>query len=300
MKKVLVLGSISTDFVSITDTRPNVGETVEGRDFFTTFGGKGANQAVAAARLEADVTMLGNVGDDSFADSLIKNLKDNNIETSYVEPVTHISSGAALITICDNDNSIVYVPGANGKVNANYVSRYEEIIKKFDIVVCQNEVPEDAIEKLIEIAHNNNIPSVMNPAPYRKLKDDLIEKITYLIPNESECKLLYPNLSIEEAIEKNPNKLIVTMGSDGVLFNDGKENIKISSYKVQALDTTGAGDTFIGSFATAISNGMDLNQAIDFANLSASHSVTKMGAQGGMPELKELKKDENFNSHWTI
>lgn len=300
MKKVLVLGSISTDFVAITDIRPNVGETIEGREFFTTFGGKGANQAVAAARLGAETLMLGNVGDDSFAGSLIKNLDSNGIDTSCVEPVTHMSSGAALITICDNDNSIVYVPGANANVDADYVSKFEGKIKEVDIVVCQNEVSESAVEKLVEIAHRNNVISVMNPAPYRELSKELIERVSFMIPNESECKLLFPNMSLEEAIEKYPNKLIVTLGSDGVIFNDGKENRKIKSYKVDAVDTTGAGDTFIGSFTFGLSNKMSIEDSIDFANLSASHSVTKMGAQGGMPSLEELKKDEKFKKHWNL
>lgn len=300
MNNILVLGSISTDFVAITNIRPDVGETVEGKEFFTTFGGKGANQAVAASRLGAKTLMLGKVGDDLFADSLIKNLDNNGIDTSCVEAVRHTSSGAALITICDNDNSIVYVPGANGNVNADYVTKFENEIKAADVVVCQNEVSESAVEKFVEIAHKNNVISVMNPAPYRKLSKELIDRVSFIVPNESECKLLFPNMSLEEAIEKYPNKLIVTLGSDGVIFNDGKKNKKIKSYKVAVVDTTGAGDTFIGSFSFAISNNMSIEDSIDFANLSASHSVAKMGAQGGMPSIDELRKDEKFKEHWNI
>ncbi len=300
MSKVLVLGSLSTDFVATTDIRPDVGETVQGNTFFTTFGGKGSNQAVAASRLGADVTMLGMVGSDSFADSILENLRVNKISIDCVESVTEESSGAAIITIADSDNSIIYVPGANAKVDADYVERYREKILECDIAVSQHEVSEEAVYKLIEICHNNNIPTVINPAPFRNVEGSVIEKITYLIPNESECKLLFPSKSIEDVVSEYPNKLLVTMGSEGVYFNDGKESKLISTYKVDAVDTTGAGDTFIGSFSVGISNGFDIEDAIKLANLSASQSVTKMGAQGGMPLLEDLKNNPNYDKKWSL
>lgn len=300
MSRILVLGSLSTDFVAITDRRPNVGETVQGNDFFTTFGGKGANQAVAASRLESEVTMLGRVGDDSFGREIVENLRRNGVFIDSVESVTGISSGAALITIADSDNSIVYVPGANGKVDGEYVDKYREEIKKCNIAVAQHEVPEDAIEALLNICVEENIPFVLNPAPYREVKSEILEKATYLLPNESECKLLYPNMTIEEAIEKYPNKLIVTMGSKGVLFNNGKENIEVPAFKVDAKDTTGAGDTFIGGFSTGLSKGLSIEDSITLGNLAASESVTKMGAQGGMPKLKDLKNNENYIKEWNL
>lgn len=300
MSKILVLGSLSTDFVATTDIRPDVGETVQGNSFFTTFGGKGSNQAVAASRLESKVVMLGKVGDDSFANSIVDNLSDNGVDVSCVESVTHTSSGAAVITISDSDNSIVYVPGANGCVDAEYVNKYKKEILSCDIAVAQHEVSEEAVEALANICEEGKIPFVLNPAPYRKVKESILEKATYLLPNENECKLLYPNLSIEEAVAKYPNKLLVTMGSQGVFFNDGEKSHLVPTFKVDAVDTTGAGDTFIGGFSTAISNGLSIEDSITLANLAASQSVTKMGAQGGMPKLKDLKNNKNYKSSWNL
>lgn len=300
MSKVLVLGSLSTDFVATTDIRPNVGETVQGNSFFTTFGGKGSNQAVAASRLGSDVLMLGKVGDDSFADSIIDNLKKNNVDVSCMESVTHTSSGAAIITISDSDNSIIYVPGANGCVDANYVNKYKKEILTCDIAVAQHEVSEESVEALANICEEGKIPFVLNPAPYRKVKASILEKASYLLPNESECKLLYPDMTIQQAVAKYPNKLLVTMGSQGVFFNDGEKSHLVPTFKVDAVDTTGAGDTFIGGFSTGISNGLSIEESIILANLSASQSVTKMGAQGGMPQLEELKNNKNYKASWNL
>lgn len=300
MSKILVLGSLSTDFVATTDIRPNVGETVQGNLFFTTFGGKGSNQAVAASRLGSDVLMLGKVGDDSFAESIVDNLKKNGVDVSSVESVTQTSSGAAVITISESDNSIVYVPGANACVDAAYVNKYKKEILSCDIAVAQHEVSEESIEALANICEEGNIPFILNPAPYRMVNSSVLEKATYLLPNESECKLLYPSMTVEEAVSKYPNKLLVTMGSQGVLFNDGEKNQLVPTFKVDAVDTTGAGDTFIGVFSTAISNGLSINESITLANLSASQSVTKMGAQGGMPRLEDLKNNKNYKSSWNL
>ena len=300
MSRILVLGSLSTDFAAITDIRPKVGETVQGNDFFTTFGGKGANQAVAAARLGSEVTMLGRVGDDTFGKEIIGNLVKNGVSVNCVETVTDVSSGAALITISDSDNSIVYVPGANGKVDGEYVDIYREEVKKCNIAVAQHEVPEEAVEALMDICEEEGIPFVLNPAPYREVKEEILKKASYLLPNESECRLLYPDMSIEEAVEKYPNKLIVTMGSKGVMFNNGEENVMVPAFKVEAKDTTGAGDTFIGGFSTGIANGLSIEDSITLGNLAAGQSVTKMGAQGGMPKLEELKNSENYRDEWNL
>lgn len=298
MSKILVLGSLSTDFVATTDIRPNVGETVQGNSFFTTFGGKGANQAVAASRLNQNVVMLGMVGDDNFGKEILSNLSNNGIDISCVESVNNTSSGAALITIADSDNSIIYVPGANGIVNADYVSKYSSAFENTDIAVAQNEVSEESIIKMLEICDAKGIKSIVNPAPFREMPEFIIEKASFLIPNESECKLMFPNLTVEEAVKLYPNKLIVTMGSKGVYFNNGNESILVPSFKVEAVDTTGAGDTFVAGFSVGISNGLSIEEAISFANLTASMSVTKMGAQGGMPTLKALKDNKNYNKNW--
>lgn len=298
MNKIVVLGSLSTDFVATTDIRPKVGETVEGNTFFTTFGGKGANQAVAAARLNADVTMLGLVGGDNFGREISDNLKNNGVNIECVKAVTDQSSGAALITIADSDNSIIYVPGANGIVDADYVLKNEDKIKGVDIAVAQHEVGDDAILALARICSKEGIPFVLNPAPFREVSEEIIKMASYIIPNETECELLFPGLSIEEVVAKYPNKMIVTMGSKGVYFNNGEESIMVDTFKVEAVDTTGAGDTFIGGFSTGIANNLSIEDAITLGNLAASQSVTKMGAQGGMPKLEELKMNPCFKEDW--
>ena len=300
MNKIIVLGSLSTDFVATTDIRPNVGETVQGNRFFTTFGGKGANQAVATARLGQKVAMLGMVGDDNFGKEILNNLKENNVDISCVETVTHTSSGAALITISEADNSIIYVPGANGVVNSDYVEKNSSIFSDAKIAVAQNEVSEDSVVKMVEICKKKGIISVINPAPFRDMPDYIIENADFLIPNESECKLMFPHLNIEDAVKLYPNKLIVTMGSKGVYFNDGEKSILVPCFKVEAVDTTGAGDTFVAGFSTGLANGLSIEESIKFASLTASMSVTKMGAQGGMPKLNELKANPNFDSNWNI
>lgn len=300
MSKILVLGSLSTDFVATTEIRPNVGETVQGQSFFTTFGGKGANQAVAIARLGSEVTMLGRVGDDSFGQPIVDNLKANGVNVSNVESVTDMSSGAALITIADSDNSIIYVPGANACVDAAYVRAHKDAILACDLAVTQHELSEEAVLALAEICKENNIPFILNPAPYRDLPAGLLDMVNYIIPNESECKLLFPNMTIEEALEANPNKLIVTMGSRGVMFNDGQTSHLVASFKVDVVDTTGAGDTFVGGFSTGIAKGLNLKNAIKLGNLAGGQSVTKMGAQGGMPHLADLKENSNYDKDWNL
>ena len=300
MSKITVIGSISTDFVVTADKRPEVGETITGNEFSTTFGGKGANQAVASARLGGDVYMAGTVGMDIFAKELIYNLSNNKIHTDYVEPVTHVPSGSAHITIVDGDNSIVYIPGANNAIDSARIEKLSDLIQSSDIVVIQNELPQAVVEKIVETCFAHHVKVIYNPAPARKVNQNLLEKATYLTPNESEFKLLFPELTISEGLAKYPNQLIVTMGSKGVYYHDGTSEKQISSYTVTPVDTTGAGDTFNGAFAVAITAGMDLESSIRFGNLAASLSIQKFGAQGGMPSLAEMKESEHYEKAWNI
>lgn len=300
MSKITVIGSISTDFVVTADKRPEVGETITGKAFNTTFGGKGANQAVASARLGGDVYMAGTVGTDIFATELLANLSTNNIHVDYVEPVTHVPSGSAHITIVDGDNSIVYIPGANNAIDTKRIERLSELIKTSTIVVVQNELPQEVVDQIIEMCYESNVKVVYNPAPARKVNQSVLEKATYLTPNESEFKLLFPELTISEGLAKYPNQLIITMGSKGVYYHDGTSEKQISSYTVTPVDTTGAGDTFNGAFAVALTAGLDLESSIRFGNLAASLSIKKFGAQGGMPSLIEMKESEHYEKTWHI
>lgn len=300
MSKIMVIGSISTDFVVLTDRRPQVGETVTGNDFQTTFGGKGANQAVASARLGGDVSMVGTVGTDVFGSQLIQNLADNGIVTDNVERVTEKPSGSAHITIADGDNSIVYIPGANNEITVARIEQLKETLLTAAIVIVQNELPQAVIDEIIIFCFENGIKTIYNPAPARVVAAEILEKATYFTPNESEFHQLFPDLTITEGLEKYPNQLILTMGSKGVYFNDGEKEVQIPSYKVVPVDTTGAGDTFNGAFAVALSKGMRVQSSIQFGNLAASLSIQKMGAQGGMPTLEAMKASEDYEKAWDI
>lgn len=300
MNKMMVIGSISTDFVVTTDKRPEVGETITGTGFETTFGGKGANQAVASARLGADVYMVGTVGSDIFGKELLLNLTTNKIHTDYVEPVTYEPSGSAHITIADGDNSIVYIPGANNEIDTSRIQSLKEAIQSAQMVVVQNELPQEVVDEIIELCFESNVKVIYNPAPAREVQQSILEKATYFTPNESEFHQLFPDMTISEGLAKYPNQLILTMGSKGVYYHDGESEKQIPSYKVQPVDTTGAGDTFNGAFAVAISSGMSMDESIRFGNLAASLSIQKFGAQGGMPSLAEMKESEHFEKTWNI
>lgn len=300
MSKITIIGSISTDFVVTADIRPEVGETITGNDFSTTFGGKGANQAVASARLGGDVYMAGTVGNDLFGKELVHNLTENNIHVDYVEPVTQVPSGSAHITIVDGDNCIVYVPGANNVIDTNRIEKLIALIQSSDIVVVQNELPQEVVEKIIEVCFAQNVKVIYNPAPARFVSQSILEKATYLTPNESEFKLLFPKMTLSEGLAHYPNQLIVTMGSKGVYYHDGTSEKHVSSYSVDPIDTTGAGDTFNGAFAVALTAGLDMDSSIRFGNLAASLSIQKFGAQGGMPTLAEMKESENYEKAWNI
>ena len=296
----MVIGSISTDFNVQTDRRPKVGETVKGQSFSTSFGGKGANQAVAAARLGANVHMVGTVGSDEFGHLLIDNLEANGISTTLVEQVNNVESGSAHIILADNDNSIIYIPGANNEFKEERLDKLKDEMKTAEYVIIQNEIPMPIISGLIEICDELSVKIIYNPAPAEEMDLDLIDKVTYFTPNENEFSLLFPELTLEEGLKTYPNKLIITLGSKGVAYSNGEEIIQIPSYKVKVKDTTGAGDTFNGALAYALSVDADLKTSIQFANLVAAISIQKDGAQGGMPTLEEVIRNEDFNPEWTI
>lgn len=301
MKKIAVVGSLSMDFVVETDEKPGKGETVFGKNFQTSFGGKGANQAVAAQRLGCEVKMFGCVGADSFGNEIISNLKKQNVNVDYVERVTHEASGSAHITLFQGDNSIIVVPSANNQMTPEKINaKMKNALLGSDIVMLQQEIPQDTIEAIIDFCFENKIMTILNPAPARLLSQAVIEKVTYLTPNEHECQLIFSDKKVSEVIEAYPNKLIVTLGSKGALFHDGKQEIMVKSFKVKPTDTTGAGDTFNGALAVGILKGFDLASSIRFANLAASLSVQKFGAQGGMPTVAEMKESDFFEEEWHV
>ncbi|WJM11055.1 ribokinase [Paenibacillus sp. PK1-4R] len=290
MAKICVIGSSSMDLVVTSSRRPGAGETVLGTSFKTVPGGKGANQAVAAARLGAEVAMIGRVGDDAFGKDILENFRANAVNTQNVKPVTHLESGTAHIILAEGDNSIVVVEAANREVTPAYVDEAAEVIRNADIVLIQQEIPEETVVHVSTLCAEFGTPLLLNPAPARTLPQEVIDNAAYITPNEHEAEILFQGMSPAQALRQYPNKLFITEGSKGVRYFDGTEEILVPTYKVEAVDTTGAGDTFNAAFAVALAEGKALQESIRFANRAASLSVTKFGAQGGMPTRDEVEE----------
>jgi ribokinase len=286
---ITVIGSINMDLVTSTQVMPKMGETVLGQSFHTIPGGKGANQAVAATRLGAKVTMIGCVGEDLFGKQLIDHLTDQGVFTDYVEPVTQSETGIASITLANGDNSIIVVSGANKCVSSQLIEKYEDVIAKSDLLLLQLEIPIEAVEKAVEIAKKYNVSVILNPAPIRPLSKKLLQQVDYLTPNEHEQEMLLDSCNWnEEELAMIKKKCIVTKGSKGVTFFENGEK-KIPSFKVDVVDTTGAGDSFNGALAIAICEGKSLSDACVFACAVGALAVTKFGAKSGMPTKSEVE-----------
>lgn len=286
MENIVVIGSSSIDLVVKTDVLPQAGETVMGNSFFTTTGGKGANQAVAAARLSNKVYMIGAVGDDENGKQIIENLEQNNVDTTFMDKIENETSGTAHITLFEDDNRIIVVPAANNHVTPEKVLPKLERFGAGDIILMQHEIPEHTIKEVTDYAVKQDMKVILNPAPYRNIDKEIIDKVTWITPNESESELLFEN-GVDEALKAYPRKLIVTKGAAGAMFyNDSQQLVK--GYKKKVVDTTGAGDTFNGALAVVLIENKPLEEAVDFANLAGSFSVTELGAQGAMPYRKEL------------
>ena len=296
---IAVIGSNMVDLISYIDKMPNEGETLEAPDFSLGCGGKGANQAVAAAKLGSKVMMVTKVGDDIFADNTIRNLESYGIDTEFTNKVPGSSSGVAPIFVDpDSKNRILIIKGANQYLLPADVDKAAERLKSCSLIVLQLEIALETVYRAIEFGNEHGIPVILNPAPAtKKLDFSYIGKCDFFIPNESELEILtdMPVSSIAE-IEAAANSLvnagvknvIVTMGSRGVMWVTNVSTHIIDSYKVDAVDTTGAGDAFIGCFAHTFIQGGDIVQSIKAANAFAALSVTKRGTQHSYPSMDEV------------
>lgn len=281
------------DLVTVTKKVPQQGETITGQTFSTFPGGKGANQAVAAARLGAEVYMLGKVGNDLFGKKLKELLIQEKVNVDFVDEATNIETGTATIIISDDDNSIIVVPGANKEVTPEWVVSHEEQIRESDILLLQLEIPLDSVIKATQIARKYKIPVILNPAPYQKLPTNLLKEVTYLTPNEHEFKQLLDEAANED-LDIIRAKSIITKGEEGVEFLLNNKKTTIEALKVDVVDTTGAGDTFNGALAVELSKKRDMKEAVLFAAVAGSLSVTKLGAQSGMPWLNDVNEIYKF------
>lgn len=300
MKNICVIGSLNMDLVVNVEKMPKAGQTLLGSNFKEVPGGKGANQAVAMARLNGKVTMIGKVGNDSFGETLVNSLKKDNVNTDYIQ-VEKGPSGVALITVDKNaQNSIVVAPGANYKLTKEDIDKNIDAIKNSDIVVVQLETPLETIKYALKKAKELGKYTILNPAPAVVLEDEIIENVDLLTPNETELEIISgKSISNEDdinecaqiMINKGVKELIVTLGSKGSLYINKETSMFKKAYKVEAIDTTAAGDSYTGALAVAISIGKDMEYAMDFASKVGALSVMKEGAQSSLPTLIEV---ENF------
>lgn len=294
--KLAVVGSINMDMTVTAERIPLKGETLMGDSIRYIPGGKGANQAVAMAKLGAWVEMFGCVGDDGNGEKMLKNFQELGVKTDHIQVLKDVPTGIAMITVGEMDNTIVVVPGANGKVDRAYIDSVKTELEGFDMVVLQHEIPLDTVHYVIEFCHEKGIKVVLNPAPAAEVPMDIIEKVTYVTPNEHEAVLIFGDEhETEDLLKKYPEKLVITQGSKGVstcLANG--EVLTVPARKAEVVDTTGAGDTLNGAFSVKIAEGEDMETALRFANTAASLSTEKFGAQTGMPTAREVEKELNL------
>lgn len=297
--KVVVVGSLNMDLVTRASRLPRAGETLVGESFTTVPGGKGANQAVAVARLGAEVAMVGCVGNDAYGAQLRSALENERIDCRAVSEVAG-SSGVALIVVDDSSqNAIVIVAGSNGYLTPELLQGYDAVLQASEVIVCQLEVPMETVGYTLKRGRELGKIVILNPAPASgPLPADWYASIDYLIPNESEATALSgvavdsldsARLAAAALVEAGAGKVIITLGAEGALFTDGQDFTHLPAPKVKAVDTTAAGDTFVGGFAAALASGKTEAEAVRFGQLAAALSVTHAGAQPSIPSLQDVE-----------
>jgi len=290
MARIVVVGSINMDLVTVTARFPGAGETLMGERFLTVPGGKGANQAVAAARLGARVSLVGALGRDAFGDQLHAGLQREGIDLTHVKRLDDTESGTASITVAGGENQIVVVPAANARVTAAQVFDAAAAFDGADAVLLQLEIPLEAVEAAVDVATRAGVPVILNPAPAQRLPTALLKRVRYLTPNQHELAGVLgenPDGDFRALMARAPCPVVLTRGSEGAWYRDGGEPVHQPGFKVDVVDTTGAGDTFNGAMAVFLDRGID--EAVHLACAAAALSVSRLGAQGGMPSLREAE-----------
>jgi len=300
-KPIVVVGSINLDLVARADHIPQVGETVIGRSFNTFFGGKGANQAVAAAKLGYAVSMVGNVGTDAFGAQLRKGLSDAGVDTTHVNTVEN-SSGTALITIGSRgENSIVVVPGANGDLTPKLLENAKPILQGAGFILAQLEIPLETVEYLSQFAERHSVPFMLDPAPACELPDSLLRRVSWITPNETETQQLLRSRSMNQTLTRDEaadellalgvQNVLLKLGSRGCLIaQPSKPKELIPAFAVEAVDTTAAGDAFNAGLAVGFLRRSSVHASAIFASAVAALSVTRAGAQPSMPSADEVEQ----------
>ena len=291
---ILVVGSLNMDLVVRASRHPLPGETILGSSFGTSPGGKGANQAVAAARAGGKVTMIGRVGDDSLGDQLIHNLSQDGVDIRYIQRTPATASGVALITLDETgQNTIVVVAGANGLLSPEDIHASEAAFQDASVLLLQLEIPLEAVRTAVELGRKHNLQIVLNPAPARSLPETLLKQIDFLIPNENELAQLTGLHAVHMGVDSLKNLVlggvIATLGGHGILVAERhKPSHQISAHQVEVIDTVAAGDAFVGCFGVALAEGKGIQEAAAFGNAAAAISVTRSGAQPSLPNRAEI------------
>jgi ribokinase len=293
-KPIVVVGSINMDLVASTPSIPLAGQTLIGTDFTTTPGGKGANQAVAVARLGYPVHMIGAVGEDVFGQALLDNLKEAGVGTEAVTRVAGPSGVAPILVASNGENSIVVVPGANGKMTPAIVEKHADLIRSAGMVLCQLELPLETVRPTLAMCAEAGVPVMLDPAPAAELPDSVWTQIAWFTPNETEAALYIGEVGAPEEASKRLLKrglrgVVLKRGSEGAYVAvAGGEAKWVRPFRVEALDTVAAGDCFNGAFAVGLLEGHDAWAAARFASAAAAISVTRRGAQASMPTRTEV------------
>jgi ribokinase len=294
--KIVIVGSFNTDLTAYMERMPRPGETVSGRKFVTGPGGKGSNQAVAAARLGAAVTFVGRVGQDVFAEIALKTWREEGINADFVGRDPEHATGVAPIFVDDSgENSIVVVLGANLAITKADVDAAAQVIAEADVLITQLEINYDMVAYALKLAKEKGIRTILNPAPAGKLPAEVIALADYMTPNETELEVLSGKSSadIEAAarslLTSDQQTVVVTMGAQGARWVQKTDSKLIPTYPVKVVDTTGAGDAFNGGLAVALAEGKALDDAISFANATAAICVTRPGTAPSMPRREEVE-----------
>jgi ribokinase len=291
---LVVVGSLNMDLVVRAPRHPRPGETLIGSQFQTFPGGKGANQAVAAARLGATVRLVGRVGRDAFGDALLQTVRQDGVDTSFISRDPEAATGVALITLDEaGQNTIVVASGANMRVSPEDIAQAEAAFEGANLLLMQLECPLEAVEAAADLAQRRGMAVVLNPAPARPLPASLLEKIDYLLPNQTELQALAEgeaNISIAAArlLKNGVRNLVVTLGEEGALLVTDNTEQKFDAYRVPVVDTVAAGDAFTAAFCVALMEGKSLPEAVQWGNAAGAIAVTRPGAQPSMPNREEL------------
>lgn len=296
MSKIFVVGSINMDLVINADVMPSSGETVTGGGFMTNPGGKGANQAVAIAKNGGDVHMVGCVGNE-FGSQLADTLNGYGVDIAFVDRIDGVSSGIAVIVVSEGDNRIILDAGANARVGDSQIEKALSCAQSGDYLVTQLEIPTPSVISSLKLARQKGLITVLNPAPAQSLPQEIWQYVDYFVPNQTETEYytgIYPDdiskarLASQKLRKLGVKNVVITLGSLGAVAVTENETTQVEAFRVNAVDTTAAGDTFVGAMVTMLAQGENLQYAMTYANKAASITVTRQGAQQSIPYRREI------------